>query len=246
MVVLAVGNSKGGTGKTSTAVNLSHALALRGRSVLLLDFDPQASASVWLGRRSSGSDLVGALRRKSLEGLAVPVREGWDMIPSGPVLAIEGTPYLAGQQLPTALRSAIRSTRLAHDFLIVDCTPSVGPLVSNALAASDWVLVPCEARALALEGLADFELVIDALRELNQGLELLGVQPVRTNRTNHSREAVAILEERYGAKCLPSVPETIAMSDAVAARQSVLEVAPKSAAASAFDSLASHVLEVTR
>ena len=235
MKCLAIGNAKGGTGKTSLAVNLAAALAEKGDSVLLVDFDPQGSSTVWLDVRSDGSDLVESLRVGKLCGMRL-VRKGIDLMPSGAQLATIGAPMLAGHPVPTKLKDALAGSNLSHKWVLIDCAPSVGPLVYNALAAADGVLVPCECSALALDGLADFENVIAAIRAINPSLTLVGVQPVRTNRTLHSKEALEILGSRYGKRLMEPVPDTVQMRDAAGSRKTIFELDLKSKAADSFRS----------
>lgn len=211
--VLAVGNAKGGSGKTTAAVGLADALALKGLRVCLLDFDPQGSASLWLGVSSDGAGLVEGLRKGRLDGLAEE-GPGFDVIPAGAFLATDGAAYLAGRPAPTVLRSAIKA--LDYDWLIIDCPPSLGSLVYNALCAATDVLVPCELSILALGGLAQYMELLEAMQDVNPGLRFAGVLPCRLNRTRHARMALEALHEQFPGKVFDPVPELVAVRDAVA------------------------------
>jgi chromosome partitioning protein len=243
MKVIVFANAKGGTGKTTGAVNIASALADRGRRVLLLDFDGQASATWWLQRNREGAGLVAALEARDLRPVIRPVRDRLDLIPSGTELSIAGARFLEARER-TELRETIKRSRLDYDFLLIDSGPSVGPLFFNPLCAAHGLVVPVEASAMALMGLAYFEEWVEYIRtEHNPSLELLGVQPFRTNRTVHSREVVQRLTERYGELLLPSVPETVLMRDASASRSSVFDQDAKHPAALALAATTDRILE---
>src|SRR3954471_12595774 len=147
MMVLAVVNQKGGTSKTTTTVNLAAALAGRGERVLVIDLDPQATASAWLGHSDGGRGLADLLTEGTgtLSALAVPSSApGVDVVPSSSTLAgVER--YHAMSATPGAeyiLRDALRSLPARYDWTFIDCPPSLGLLVVSALTAAHGVLVP--------------------------------------------------------------------------------------------------------
>jgi chromosome partitioning protein len=225
--VIAVANLKGGTGKTTCSVNLAGSLAERGRKVLLVDFDPQASATVWVHETDDGSALVEGLRRRDLRGCEVATRAGFDLIPSGTALAVSGAAMLSGEPLPMALAESLEQLARAYDFVLIDCPPSAGALAYNALAASSGVLSPVEASQVALVGMAQFEGLVSQLRRIAPRLEIVGVQPARVGRTAHAREVVAVLEERYGELVYPAIPDTVVLKDAAANGQTIGQYDPR-------------------
>lgn len=242
---LAVANLKGGTGKTTCAVNLAAALARRGRRVLLLDFDPQGSASSWLVGGDDGAAMVAALKARDLAGLPVPVAERLDLAPTGAALAVGGAAILGGEPLPTVLAETLAGSSLPYDFVMIDCPPSAGPLVYNALAASTGVVVPVEASNLALHGLAQFEALVRSLARVAPALRVVGVEPARVGRTAHARAVLAALGTTYGPLLLPEIPDAVALRDAELYRRSIFDHDPGHKAAAAFDATAAAIEERT-
>lgn len=242
--VLSIANLKGGTGKTTCSVNLAAALVRRGRKVLLMDFDPQGSATVWLlGGMDSGEALVAALRDRSLSRAIVETSEGFDLVPSGAALAVSGSALLAGSPLPTILSETLEASRLPYDYVVIDCPPSAGALAYNALAAATGVLVPCEASRLALAGLAQFEGLIAQLTRVAPLLKIIGVQPAKVTRTVHGREVAEALGERYGELLTPAIPDAAAIRDSASYKASIFVYDPTHKAANLFSETAGMIEE---
>src|SRR3954453_19755942 len=154
-MIIAIANQKGGVGKTTTTVNLAHALVNRGKTVLVIDADPQASLTTYLGHDPDQLDEADrTLYTAMIEGkpLASLLIDGSPaLIPSGIRLA-SAEPELIGNLLAspqTVLRSRLRDIRGRFDFVLIDCTPSLGLLTINALVAADRVLIPSETEFLA-------------------------------------------------------------------------------------------------
>ena len=151
MTVYAVTNQKGGSGKTTTAVNLAAVLAERGRRVLVVDLDPQASASKWFGVTEDGAELLAAL----VAEMPTPIREtsveGVALVPSGTrMVRAEGSLLAAGDdQAVSRILAALEAT---WDAILLDCPPSPGIVPLGALRAADAVLVPVETSTMAVVG----------------------------------------------------------------------------------------------
>lgn len=180
---IAVVNSKGGVGKTTTTVCLAGALVDMGRRVLLVDLDPQASASVWLGAPSDGGDLLEILLERDLDPVPA-IRQlpmGLDLIPGG-LLLTQFEPQTAQRPArDSLLRQALKRLPAERwDYIFVDTPGSFGILALNALAAADYFLIPVEAATLSIEPLVTLFQTIDETREaLNPTLKCAGVLACR-------------------------------------------------------------------
>jgi len=210
MRTLAVTNQKGGSGKTTTAVSLAAALGERGRRALVVDLDPQASASSWLAVEDGDRGLleVFADGRNLLELVRGSSAPGVDVIASSPWLV--GVEKAVGGQpgAETILRRAFaKLPRDRWEFVLVDCPPSFGLLSISALVACEEVLVPVEARSMALAGLARLLETLELVQDrLNPDLELSGLLACRVDgRTNLSKEVVEILRGQFGKKVFRTV-----------------------------------------
>ena len=240
MKVIACANGKGGSGKTSVAVNLAAALGELGERVLLLDMDPQGCASGWLGidDTEAGDKLLSALAGK-LDPLELvqssPRAPGVDVIPASPSLA-------GGRDSVAALAVRRLLARLPGDrwgWCLLDCEPAAGPLVVAALAASGAILVPVEASALALGGLDRVLILAGDVRDrLNPGLDLAGIVPMRVDgRTRHSTDVLAELQTRAPGRVLTAIPESVRMREAPSFNP-IITHDPHGRAAEAFRALA--------
>ncbi len=244
MRTLAITNQKGGSGKTTTAVNLAAALAERDRRVLLVDLDPQASASLWYGVSDTGRGLFDALTDNGSIGSVV--REtaipGVDLVPSGPwLVGVEKA--LAGEVgAETLLRRRLDSLPAGRwDYLLLDCPPALGVLTVGALTAARELLVPVEAHVMALAGLAQLLQTVQVVRErLNGELVLAGILASRVDgRTRHSLEVVEDLRERFGDLVFQTViSENVALAEAFSFAQPITSYRTRSRGAQNFRNLA--------
>lgn len=203
-MVIAIANQKGGVGKTTTTVNLAHALLDRGKSVLVIDADPQASLTTYLGHDPDALDEEDrTLYFAMIEGTPLPslIIEGKpSLVPSGIRLA-SAEPELIGNLLAspqTVLRSRIREVRSRFDFILIDCTPSLGLLTINALVAADCVLIPSETEYLSSKGI---RLLLNTIEKIQAGLNpelgVLGVLPTKYNQ-RYTHDQVVLSGVRAG------------------------------------------------
>jgi chromosome partitioning protein len=208
MPVISIAIQKGGCGKTTTTINLAAALVKHGKTVLLVDADPQASLTEALGvspgttpnlytelsheMRGEGSNLAAAI---------VPTRSGLDLIPSSIELAnaeLELISVFGREQLFTWMLEELVNR---YDFIFIDCPPSVGMLTVNALVASKAMLIPVQAEYLPIHALQGFQHHIRTLKKLNKDLEILGVVMTRfDNRRILDREAFDRMKMDFGDK----------------------------------------------
>jgi chromosome partitioning protein len=250
MLTIAIGNQKGGTGKTTTTLNLGAALALhRGRRVVLVDADPQASLSISLGvdePQASLADVLGD-HNPGTHRLSQVIRQTNDagrlwLVPSDISLASASVGLERRIGRETLLKQALAP--LKADYVLIDCPPSLGLLTVNALVAADQVLIPVQTEYLALRGLAFFWRTLQQVQTLNPGLEVLGVLPTMVRgRTKHHQLILKMLQERVKVRVFAPVPQSVRVSEAHLAGRSVTELCADHAVAEAYRALA---LEVDR
>jgi chromosome partitioning protein len=176
--VISLANQKGGVGKTTTAVNLAAALALKGRRVLIVDVDPQSNATTGLGvDRSAHVSTYDVIAGSAGLGDAVTPTaiEGLELVPSSPDLAGAEVELVDADRREARLAAAVDGIRGRHDFVFLDCPPSLGLLTVNALVAADDLFVPVQCEYYALEGLGQLlETAERVRRALNPSLRIAG------------------------------------------------------------------------
>jgi chromosome partitioning protein len=243
---IAVFNHKGGTGKTTTAVNVAAGLAEQGKRVLLVDVDAQGNVGVALGVRGPRTMYHVLVLGTDPREAAVPARGNIDVITSNETLAAAEL-YLAGR--PNRDR-VLRERMLGaddYDVVVLDCSPSLSLLNQNALVYADSVLIPVSCDYLALIGVKQ---VIKTLRNVYEHLKhpvhILGVVPTFYDaRHRIGREVVETLRSKFGDLCFPPVRANIRLREAPAARQSIFEYAPESHGAEDYRAVVSQVLAMT-
>ena len=252
MKIVAVANQKGGVGKTTTAVNIRCALAERGQRILIVDLDPQGNATSSLGMQ----ELEGESLYESLLGGAsiveriFPTRlERLFLVPADLDLAGAEVEIARMNDHLTRLKqtlSILRSDQ-TFDFILLDCPPSLGILMTNALAAADEILTPIQCEYFALEGLVKIVRVVEQVRDsgANEQVEIGGiVMTMFDGRTKLSAQVVAEVRAHFGERVYATViPRTVRLSEAPSFGKSVLEYDPKGTAARAYRALAEEFLK---
>lgn len=241
--VIAVANQKGGVAKTTTTHSLGAALAERGRSVLLVDLDPQACLTYSLG--VAADDL-----QRSLHDVLVhhtPVEDV--LLKVGDLQLLPATIDLAGAEIHLlsktgreyALGRALEPVKAGYDVVLIDCPPSLGILTIDGLTAANEVLIPLQCETLSIRGVGQLlETVADVRSFTNPQLAVIGVvATMYDGRTRLGHEILAAVHEQYGLPVLqPPIPKSVRVAEAPGTSRSVLEHAPRSPAAEAYRQLA--------
>lgn len=240
---IAVFNHKGGTGKTTTAVNVAAGMAERGKRVLLVDVDAQGNVGVSLGVRGDKTLyhvlVLGADPREA----AVPLRSKLDVLTSNESLAAAEL-YLANRpNRDRVLRERMLGAD-AYDVVVLDCSPSLSLLNQNALVYADRVLIPVSCDYLSLIGVKQvIKTMRDVYEHLKHPVQILGVVPTfYDGRHKIGREVVETLRQKFGELCFPPVRVNIKLREAPAARKSIFEYAPDSHGAEDYAALVSRIL----
>lgn len=247
MRILAITNQKGGSGKTTTAVNLAAALGEKGRRVLLVDLDPQASATAWLGVKDAGRGIYDVFtNNKTIESITLNTSNtGVDVAPASAwLVGVEKA--LAGEVgTETLLKRAIGKLK-NYDYVILDCPPSLGLLTINALTAARELLIPVEAHVLALAGLAQLLETMEKVKErLNPTLAIAGILACRVDhRTRHAQDIEEQLRKRFGRQVYAAtIRENIRLAEAPSFGQAILQYDSSSSGAADYRALATLVIK---
>src|ERR671930_752268 len=252
MKIVAIANQKGGVGKTTTAVNLGAALAEIDHRILIIDLDPQANATSSFGlqaveQTSLYEPLIGDA--SIIERIFPTERDGLFIVPSD--LDLAGAEVEIAR-MPNHLTRLAETLRPLHvdetfDFVLLDCPPSLGILMTNALAAADELLTPIQCEYFALEGLVKIVRLIEQVRDsgANKRLELGGiVMTMFDGRTNLSEQVVAEVRQHFGERVYQTViPRSVRLSEAPSFGKSILEYAPSGAAAEAYRALSREFIQ---
>ncbi|MBR6459675.1 MAG: ParA family protein [Actinomycetaceae bacterium] len=243
-------NQKGGVGKTTTSINLAAALAGYGRKVLIVDFDPQAAACAGLAintramERTIYNELIAA--KPNVKEIICPTSvENLDIVPANIDLSAAEIVLINEVAREQALSRVLRPVLDDYDFIIIDCQPSLGLLMVNALTAAHGVIIPLEAEYFAMRGVA---LLVDQIERvqdrLNPRLVIDGVLLTMVDtRTLHSREVMASVKDGFGDKVYETfVRRTVKFPDATIAGQPITQYAPEHAAAKTYKQLAREVI----
>jgi chromosome partitioning protein len=250
--VLAVANQKGGVGKTTTAINLSTALAAVGETVVILDLDPQGNASTGLGvpPRSRDGTTYDALigERKLADVLRPTTVPRLSVAPAGMELAGVDIDLLDDARRHFRLKEAVADLAAAMPditYILIDCPPSLGLLTVGAMAAADAVLIPLQCEFFALEGLSQIMHTIETVRaRLNPALELQGVVLTMYDRRNNlSADVEADVRAHLGDKVYrTAIPRNVRISEAPSHGKPALLYDLKCAGSQAYVQLASEVI----
>ena len=256
MKTIAIANQKGGVGKSTTAANLGIGLADTGKKVLLIDFDAQGSLTESLGYEPDNIEItVSTMLEKTMneknilpdEGI-LHHDEGVDLMPANIELSGMEVTLVNTMSRELILKDYLQNVRKNYDYILIDCTPSLGMLTVNALTAADSVLIPLQAQYLPIKGLEQLIKTIGRVRKhLNPALEIEGILLTMTdNRTNLSKETSKLLRENYGKQIRifqSEIPHSVRTSETSIVGQSIYTYDKNGKAALAYRKLTEEVLQ---
>ena len=251
--IIAILNQKGGCGKTTTAVNLSAALAQFGRKVLVIDMDPQGNATMGLGvdKRTTERTIYDVLTGDISMGGAIIGTEmsGLDVVPSN--ISLSGAEVELSKEVGyhTILDMALDGVASSYDYIFIDVPPSLGILALNSLVAADSVIIPIQAEYYALEGIADLMKTIELVESrLRSPAPIKGILiTLYDSRTRLGREVYNNVKEYFGQTeniFKTTIPRNVKLAEAPSFGESCITYDGESSGAKAYMKLAGEIIQL--
>ena len=213
MRIIASANQKGGCGKTTTAINLSSSLSLRGKRVLLIDFDPQAHATIGLNVNPSDLEktIYDVITPKKnwlwgIEDILLPVKDNFDLAPSSLILSAFEQELSGLERRESRLFYAIQPLKEKYDFIVIDCPPSIGHLSFNALRACDEVIIPIDMSLFSLRGVTKLIEMIALIKDkVGNDAKSRALITMYDRRTRYSRVVLEKVKAEFGDNVFDTV-----------------------------------------
>ena len=255
--IMAICNQKGGDGKTTTCANLGIGLAKAGKKVLLIDADPQGSLTISLGWPRPDElpfTLATAMNKILMEEPIDPTEgilhhaEGVDLLPADIQLSGMENALVNAMSRETVLKQLLSQFRDRYDYILLDCSPSLGMLTVNALAAADDVLIPVQAQYLSAKGLEQLLQTVNRVRsKINPKLHTLGILLTMVDsRTNYAKEISSLIRDAYGSQIRvfdTDIPRSVRAAETSAEGKSIFLHDPKGKVADAYRILTREVIQ---
>jgi chromosome partitioning protein len=245
MKTIAIINQKGGTGKTTTAINLGSALAAMDKKVLLIDLDPQANLTYSFGIQPTKGDITEFLQGKQTLQTLLVNKEKISVLPSSTTLADVEVSLVNRLGRENILEERLSNIK-GYDYIFIDCPPSLSILTINALNAADEVLIPLQMEILSLQGLAQLLKTIQEVKQvLNKKLRIRGIIALMyDSRRNLSKEVIEEIKKSTKERVFKTViRECVKIAEAPSFAKSVLKYAPSSNGAKDYMELAKEFLK---
>jgi len=250
-VIIAITNQKGGVGKTTTALNVSAAMALMGKNTLLIDTDPQANSTLSFveNPQQYEKSLYNVLAENSQDIKEVIIKStvpGLDVAISKIAMAKLEPSLLGDIDGHFRLKDVLEPIRDKYEFIFIDTAPTLGIITLNALVASDAVLIPIQSSYLCLEGTDDLLETIEKVKRVaNPELQLIGVLiTLHDRRTNISKDVVERIKGVFGRKVFKTlVSKSVKLEESPAYRESIFTFAPNSVGADQYRKVAREILK---
>jgi len=249
MRTIAVINQKGGSAKTTTSVCLVATLVERGKRVLVIDLDPQFSATTWLAIHAVGRgvfDLFAEPEKTELRSLIHPTATpGLSLVGSSAWLVGAEKALSTEPGAETVLREKLATLDDAFDYVLIDCPPTLGVLTVNALTAVREVLVPVACHVMSLQGLAQLVQTVELVRKrLNPEIRISGIVACRLDgRTNHGPEIVEKLRARFPETLATAIRENIRLAECPSMGEPITSYSPNSSGAEDYRALATEIIQ---
>ena len=254
--VIALANQKGGTGKTTTTVNLGIGLARLGKKVLLIDADPQGDLTTCLGWRDTDNlgitlatkltDVISETMNDPTDGI-LHHEEGVDLLPANLELSAMEYNLMNAMSRETTLRNYLSQVKDRYEFVLIDCMPSLSMVTLNALSAADSVIIPVQAQYLPAKGMTQLAQTISKVKKyINQDIKIDGMLlTLVDNRTNLAKSTVEALRENFGNQIKlyrTSIPIAVKAAETSSKGKSIFAYEPNSTVSKAYAEFTKEVL----
>ena len=249
-MIIAITNQKGGVGKTTSAINISAALALKGKNTLLVDVDPQAHSSLSVVRdpesqENSIYDVLIDNEKRMIDVIMQSTIPGLKVVMSKISMAKLETTLIGEIDGHYRLKDGLSSIKKMFDFIIIDTPPNLGLITINSLVASDQIIIPIQSSFLCLEGTDDLLETINKVKKVaNNNLQILGIMiTMHDRRTNISKDVVDRIKKVFGKKVFKTIiSKSVKLEESPAYKESIFTFAPHSVGASQYQKIAEEII----